>query len=78
MKKIIKLEATIDLSKTPNEIKVKPIVEDYWMDLGFWLEVTGFMAYQAMKYREWTPKEMEEYIKDYIGKCLRDYKIKIK
>jgi len=76
MKEIIKLEAEIDLTKTPQETRVKPIENDIWNDFGYWLEVTGFMAYQAMKYREWNEEKMENYVKDYIGKCIRDYKIK--
>ena len=76
MKDLIKLEAEIDLKSQPNECRVKPIDNDYWNDLGYWLEVCGFMAYQAMKYREWTEKQILDYSRDYIEKCLRDYKIK--
>lgn len=72
----IKLEAEIDLTVTPNETRVKPIDNEPWNDLGYWLEVTGFMSYQAMKYKEWSEEKMAEYVKDYIVKCLRDYKIK--
>ena len=59
MKKLIKLEAEIDMSTTYSETRVKPIDGDYWNDFGYWLEVTGFMAYQAMKYREWNKKHPE-------------------
>ena len=72
----IQLYAEIDLSVTPNETRVKPIEGDYWNDFGYWLEVTGFMAYQAMKYREWSEKQILDYTKDYIEKCIQDYKIK--
>ena len=71
---IIKLEAELDLEK--NETRVKSIDEDYWVDFGYWLEVTGFMAYQAMKYREWNEEKMIKHIEEYITRCLRDYKIK--
>ena len=74
MKDLIKLEAEIDLRQ--NEIRVKLIDGDVWADLGYWLEVTGFMAYQAMKYREWNEEKMAEYAKNHIVKCLKDYKIK--
>ncbi len=73
--KIYKLEAEVDLTKEPNETRVRPIVGDIWEDFGFWLEVTGFMAYQAMKYREWNKEQMSEYMKDYFNKCLKDYKL---
>lgn len=76
MKKI-KLEAEIDMTITPSETRVKPIEGDVWQDFGYWLEVTGFMAYQAMKYREWSEKEILEYTNDYIQKCLKDYRIKL-
>ena len=71
---IIKLEAEIDL--TTDETRVKQISGDMWEDFGFWLEATGFLAWQAMKYKEWNEEKMEEYVKEYIGKCLRDYKLK--
>ncbi len=76
MQEKIKLEAEIDLTVEPNETKVKPIDGEPWNDLGYWLEVTGFMAYQAMKYREWNEEKMAQYCKEYIEKCLKDYRIK--
>ena len=75
MKKI-KLEAEIDFTTVPNETRVKPVEGDPWNDFGYWLEVTGFMAFQAMKYREWNEKRIQDYVAGYIGKCLKDYKIK--
>jgi hypothetical protein len=76
MKEIYKLEGEIDLSVEPNETRIKPILGDIWQDFGFWLEATGFMAYQAMKYREWNEEKTAEYVKNYIVKCLKDYKLK--
>ena len=76
MEELIKLEAELDLGKTPNECRVKPIEGDFWNDFGYWLEVTGFMAYQAMKFREWTPEQITDYSKSYIEKCVNDYRIK--
>jgi|TARA_R100001530_G_scaffold116143_1_gene83175 hypothetical protein len=76
MRDKIKLEGEIDLTVTPNETRIKPIDGDYWNDFGYWLEATGFMAYQAMKYREWSEEEIIKYSADYIKKCIRDYKIK--
>jgi hypothetical protein len=73
--KIYRLEAEIDLTKEPSETRVKPIADDVWEDFGFWLEVTGFMAYQAMKYREWNKEQISEYVKDYFEKCFKDYKL---
>lgn len=63
----------IQWSKELN-MEIKRIVEE--VIIGYWLEVTGFMAYQAMKYKEWNEEQIENYSKDYIGKCIRDYKIK--
>lgn len=76
MKDKIELYAEIDMSVTPNETRVKPIEGDSWNDFGYWLEVTGFMAYLAMKYREWSEKQILDYSRDYIEKCLKDYKTK--
>lgn len=76
MKDVIKLEAEIDLRQDPSETRVKPIDNDLWDDFGYWLEVTGFMAYQAMKYREWDEEKIIKYATDYFRKCINDYKIK--
>lgn len=75
MNENIKLEAELDLSKELPEIRVRAM-KDPWMDFGIYLEVTGFLAHQAMKYREWTPEKTADYARDYILKCLKDYKIK--
>lgn len=76
MKKI-KLEAEIDLTTEPAEVRVVPNDKDPWADFGYWLEVTGFMAYQAMKYREWNEEQILNYSKEYLKKCVKDYKIKM-
>lgn len=76
IKDLIKLEAEIDLTKEPNETRVKSI-DDPWMDFGYWLEVLGFMAHQAMKYREWSKERTIEYAKDYLERAMDDYKIKL-
>lgn len=68
-----KLKAKIDVSVEPNEIRVKPISGNIWEDLGYWLEVAGFMSYQAMEYRRWGKEEMADYVKEYIIKCLDGY-----
>ena len=73
MKQIIKLEAEIDLTKAKGEVKVK-LIDGIWQDFGYFLEVTGFMAYQAMKYKEKTPEEIADYARNYIMRCLKDYK----
>lgn len=78
---LIKLEAEIDLSKEPAETRVRPNSDGenaMWDDFGYWLEVTGFMAYQAMKYREWNEERIVKYATDYFRKCINDYKIKLK
>lgn len=76
---LIQLYAEIDLSKEPNEVRVRPNDDSenaVWNDFGYWLEVTGFMAYQAMKYREWSEQQILDYTRQYIEKCIKDYKIK--
>jgi hypothetical protein len=75
MDKIIKLEAEIDLTKDQAETRVKKI-EGVWEDFGYFLEATGFLAYQAMKYREWDEDKIIQYSTDYFRKCLADYKVK--
>lgn len=72
----IKVEGEIDLSKDPNECRVKAVSGDAWEDFGYWLECTGFMAFTAMKQREWTKEQVLNYAREYLGKCLDDYQIK--
>lgn len=74
MKDLIKLEGEIDLRQNPPETRIKPIDNNEWDDFGYWLEATGFMAYQAMKYREWDETKIIQYATDYFRKCLKDYK----
>lgn len=74
MKEIYKLEGEIDLEK--NETRIKPIVGEPWQDFGFWLEATGFMAYQAMKVKGWNEEQIAEYSKIFITKCVKDYQVK--
>jgi len=76
LNKVYKIEAELDLTKEPSEIKVRPVVGDPFGDLGFWLEVTGFMAHNAMKYKEWNKKQMMEHIVDSFSQTLDDYQIK--
>ena len=76
MKDKIQLYAEIDMSVTPNETRVTPIEGDPWNDFGYWLEVTSFMAYQAMKVREWDEEQIQTYVRDWLSKSLKDYKVK--
>ena len=72
----IKVEAEIDLSKDPSECRVKAISGNAWEDFGYWLECSGFMAFTAMKQREWSQAQILDYSREYLEKCLNDYKIK--
>lgn len=78
MKDKIQLFAEIDLTKTPNETRVMPIDNDPWNDFGYYLEVVGFMAFQAMKYREWSEEKILDYSLEYLEKCIKDYQFKSK
>ena len=71
---IIKLEAELDLTKTPCEIRVKEI-ESIWMDFGYWLEVGGFMVRNVAKYKEQPIDEVVMYAADYLKMAAEDYKI---
>jgi len=80
-KEKIILAGVIDLTKEPVETYVKPITDNVWQDWAFWLEICGFVAYKALKYKqdkgEWeTDESIAEYAKQYIKKCLNDYTIK--
>lgn len=76
MSKVIKLKAVVDLTKQPQRVEVEGMGDEPWDDLGYWMEVTGFMAYISMRNKEWTPDRMADYVRDYIFKCLKGYKIK--
>ena len=73
MEEIIKLEAEIDLSKTPNEVRVKA-AGNIWEDFGYWLEVGSFMVSQAAGYKEKTIDEMVTYAANYLKTAAEDYK----
>ena len=75
MKEIIKLEGEIDLTKTPNECRIKPIENDIWNDFGYWLEVGGFILRNAAKYQEKGIDEMVQYATGYLKKAAEDYRI---
>lgn len=71
--KIIKISAEINLTKKPEEIRVEG-TSDVWNDLGIWLEVTSFIAFKAMKYREWNKEKMVEYCMNYFKESIGEVK----
>lgn len=71
---IYKVYAELDLSKQPAECRIMPITTELWTDFGILLEVMGFMAKMNMAQKDNDPEKMAEYIKQYILKCLADYK----
>jgi len=76
MKNNEKIQIEAELQLDNNEVFVKTNTGDDWLDFGLWLEVTGFMAYQAMRNKEWSKEKMAEYVRSYILKTLEDYKVK--
>ena len=74
--KPIRIEAEIDLSIEPNECRIKAIHGSPWEDLGYWLEAVGWLATSAAKEKGMTNDEMADYARNYILKCLKDYKPK--
>lgn len=78
MNRIYKLEAELDLTKEKGIIKIKPIADSAWGNLGFYLEVVGFLALKSLQTANalGTPKTLEEvaeYIKQYVLKAGSDY-----
>lgn len=75
----IRLEAEIDLSVEPAECRIKRLPDDSpWHDLGYWLEAVGWLATAAAREKNMPPEEMADYCRQYILKCLNDYKPKPK
>ena len=75
-KEVIKLSGEIDMSANPTEIRIKPTKGDPWVDFGYWLEATSFMAKQAMNIQEWDVNQMKKYMADYFDSALQDYEVK--
>jgi len=69
---IIKLEAELDTTKQPCECRIKAI-ENPWMDFGYFLEATAFLAVLAMKQKARSKKEILQYIRDYCERAMSDY-----
>lgn len=74
--KPIQLRAEIDLSVEPNECRIQAINGSPWSDLGYWLEAVGWLATSAMTEKEMTEDEMADYVRQYVLRCLKDYKPK--
>ncbi len=72
MKDQIELKATLDLIR--DAVFIVPNLGDIWEDFGYWLEVTGFMTAQTMKYKNWGEIRMIFYVIRYFRKCFKDYK----
>ena len=72
----VRLMAEIDMSIEPNECRIAAIHGTPWADLGYWLEATGWLATSAAKEKKMTNDEMADYCRQYILKCLIDYKQK--
>lgn len=64
------------MSVTPNETRIQPTTGDPWVDFGYWLEATSFMAKQAMEVQGWDEKKIKTYMREYFDKAVGDYEIK--
>jgi hypothetical protein len=73
---IIKLSGEIDTSTTPSETRIQPTTGDPWVDFGYWLEATSFMARQAMDAQDWDEKKIKEYMQKYFDEAINDYALK--
>lgn len=74
-KDTIRLIGNIDMSTKPAEIRIQPTTGDPWVDFGYWLEVTGFMAKQAMLAQNWDEKKIKSYIQEYLDRTISDYSV---
>ena len=70
---IVTLSGEIDIPN--NIIKIKPTSDDQWLDFGYWLEATSFMAKQAMLNQGWSEAEMKKYVQDYLDKAFVTYDV---
>lgn len=70
---VIRFSGEIDLNT--GETRVKRI-SDPWSDWGYCLEICGMMAQQVRTEKGWDFETTANYAKDYILKCLNDYKNK--
>ena len=73
MAEVIKIEATIDQSVSPPEVRVEPIAGDPWRDFGYWLEAVAVMAQYARDSQGWDNERILDYTRDYLAKAVGDY-----
>ena len=71
---LIKLSGEIVMNE--NLVRIEPTSGDPWVDFGYWLEATSFMAKQAMVSRGWTKEEIKKYTQDYLNETLKTYELK--
>lgn len=73
---VIKISATIDLTKDPEEVRVDACSGSAWDDLAYWLEAVGVTSALAGKERGLTKEQVIAYCGDYIRRCLDGYAAK--
>ena len=61
---IIRISTKIDLTKTPDEIRVD-VIDDVWTDFGYWLEVCTFLLKKNAEERVDSVDELVDYDADY-------------
>ena len=71
-----KIRIIAELNLDTNEVRFKRI-EDPWSDLGYAMEVLGFLIYNASKYTEKSLEDTIKHSQEYIARAARDYKHKL-
>ncbi len=56
-------------------VEAVSIAGNAWDDLGYWIEVTSFIAAHAMREKGMKRDEVVEYCADYIRKAIDDYNL---
>ncbi len=74
---IINLSGKIEIQKDTGQaiISVNASTGDQWVDFGYWMEVTSFMAKQAMQHKGWSEDEMKKYIQSYLEEAFATYSV---
>jgi hypothetical protein len=73
---VIKIEATVDLSVSPPQVRVEPVAGDPWKDFGYWLEAVAVMAQYARDAQGWDNEQILDYTRDYLAKAVGDFDLR--
>lgn len=69
---MVNLSADIDRTKR-NAVIIHSTNPDPLVELDYWIQAFGFMAYRAMKYQEWTRDKIMKHVHEKLDECVIEH-----